>query len=224
MPWRSGATATAAAPTVCYNTGTTITLSGQTGGIEKWQYSTDNWATTNNIVSNANPLPTGTLITQTHFRAVVTNGVCGAVYSSDAAVSVDAVTVGGMASSAAAHVCSSTGTSITLSGATGGIEKWQSSTDNWATTNEIASVANPLATGNLAVDTRFRAVVTNGVCGQAYSTDATVAVGAVPVGGTAVASAPTVCSNTGTAITLSGQTGGIEKWQSSTDNWATTNE
>ena len=69
----------------------------------------------------------------------------------------------------------------------GGIEKWQSSTDNWATTNEIASVANPLATGNLTVNTRFRAVVTNGVCGEAYSTDAAVAVDAVAVGGTAVA-------------------------------------
>ena len=44
------------------------------------------------------------------------------------------------------------------------IQKWQSSTDNWATTNEIALTDNPLATGNLSVSTAFRAVVTNGVC------------------------------------------------------------
>ena len=131
----------------------------------------------------ANPLATGNLTVNTRFRAVVTNGVCGAVDSSDAAVSVDAMAVGGTATAAAPTVCYNTGTTITLSGQTGGIEKWQSSTDNWATTNEIASVANPLATGNLTVNTRFRAVVTNGVCGAVDSSDAAVSVDTVTVGG-----------------------------------------
>ena len=184
-----GGTALASASTVCVNTGTTITLSGEIGGIEKWQSSTDNWATTNEIASVANPLATGTLTVNTRFRAVVTNGVCGAVDSSDTAVSVDAMAVGGTVTAAAPTVCYNSGTTITLSGQTGGIEKWQSSTDNWATTNEIASVANPLATGNLTVNTRFRAVVTNGVCGAVDSSDAAVSVDAMAVGGTATAAA-----------------------------------
>ncbi len=219
-----GGTAVAASSVVCSNNGTSITLTGLTGRIQRWQSSTDNWATTNDINSADNPLATGSLAVNTVYRAVVTNGVCGEVTSTDAAVSVDAIPVGGTAVAGASVVCSNSGTSITLTGLTGGIDKWQSSTDNWATTNDINSADNPLATGSLAVNTVYRAVVTNGVCGEVYSTEAAVAVDAVPVGGTAVAGASVVCSNSGTGITLTGLTGSIDKWQSSTDNWATTND
>ena len=80
----------------------------------------------------------------------------------------------------ASVVCSNSGTSITLTGLTGGIEKWQSSTDNWATTNDINSADNPLATGPLAVTTEFRAVVQNGVCAIATSSAAMVLVDTTP--------------------------------------------
>ena len=195
---------------VCSRQQHAITLTGLTGSIEKWQSSTDNWATTNDINSADNPLATGSLAINTVYRVVVTNGVCGEVTSTDAAVSVDAIPVGGMAVAAVSVVCSNSGTSITLTGLTGGIQTWQSSTDNWATTNDINSTDNPLLTGNLATNTVFRAVVTNGVCGEAYSTEAAVTVDAVPVGGTAVAASPVVCSNSGTSITLTGLTGGIQ--------------
>ena len=49
-------------------------------------------------------------------------------------------------------------------------------------------MANPLATGNLTVSTRFRAVVhQRGVRGGRTRADAAVSVDAMPVGGTAVA-------------------------------------
>ena len=134
-----------------------------------------------------NPLLTGNLAINTVFRAVVTNGVCGEATSTEAGVTVDAVPVGGTAVAASSVVCSNSGTSITLSGLTGSIQKWQSSTDGWTTTNDINSADNPLATGNLAANTVYRAVVTNGVCGEVYSTEAAVTVDAIPVGGTAVA-------------------------------------
>ena len=79
-----------------------------------------------------------------------------------------------------------------------GIQKWQSSTDNWATTNDITRRTTRWLTGNLVTNTVFRAVVTNGVCGEAYSTEAGVTVDAIPVGGMAVAGASVVCSNSGT--------------------------
>ena len=219
-----GGTATPAIASVCYDTGTNITLTDQIGGIEKWQFSTDNWATTNDIASTDNPLATGNLTNSTRFRAAVTNGEYAAVYSSDAVVTVDAVPVGGTAVAGASVVCANSSTTITLSGQTGGIAKWQSSTDNWATTNDIVSVDNPLTTGNLAVSTVFRAVVTNGVCGEAYSTVATVGVDAAPVGGNVLTASSKVCFNSGTLLTLTNLTGGIEKWQATIDNWATTND
>ena len=112
----------------------------------------------------------------------MTNGVCGEVTSTDAAVTVDACpgrrhgggrVVGGLLQQRYQHH---------FDRADRGIEKWQSSTDNWATTNDLDSADNPLLTGDLATNTVFRAVVTNGVCGEAYSMEAGVTVDATPVG------------------------------------------
>ncbi len=89
-PASVGGTATATASTL-YNGGsggsTTITLSGQTGVIVKWQSSTDgsSWS---DIASTANPLPTGTLTQTNEYRAVVQSGVCGTANSDVATVNV----------------------------------------------------------------------------------------------------------------------------------------
>ena len=192
-----GGTATASVAAVCYNTGTTITLTDMTGAVAKWQSSTDSWTTINDIASSDNPLATGNLTTNTLFRAVVANGMCGPVYSSAAAVSVVALAEGGTATASAATVCYNTGTTITITlmNLTAGVEKWQFSTDNWTTINDIASTTNSLATGSLTTNTLFRAVVTNGACGPVYSSVAAVSVAALAESGTATASAPAVCYN-----------------------------
>jgi hypothetical protein len=65
-----------------------------------------------------------------------------------------------------------------LTGQTGSIVKWQSSTDgnNWS---DIPSTANSLSTGALTQTTEYRAVVQSGVCGPATSSVATVNVNAL---------------------------------------------
>ncbi|HEY0677289.1 MAG TPA: T9SS type A sorting domain-containing protein, partial [Chitinophagaceae bacterium] len=69
-----GSTAAGTSP-ICSGSSTNITLSGNTGAIVKWQYSTDG-STWNDIASTANPLNTGALTTTTQFRAVVQSGAC----------------------------------------------------------------------------------------------------------------------------------------------------
>ena len=212
-----GGVTTAGTSEVCSGSGTTISLGGNTGAIVKWQASTDGGLTWSDIGSTDNPLSTGNLTQATEFRAVVHGGVCSPANSSAATVTVDAVSVGGTANPAATHVCSGTGTTIGLSGQTGGIVKWQASTDGGSSWSDIASTANPLSTGDLTQTAEFRAVVQSGVCSPANSSVATVTVDAVSVGGTASPAATHVCSGTGTTIGLSGQTGEIVKWQASTD-------
>ncbi len=200
-----------------------IALSGHVGTIAKWQASSNGGINWSDLASTANPLPVENLTVGTVYRAIVTNGFCTDI-STVAAVTVDALPVGGTAVTLAPVVCSNTSTLILLTNLVGGIHQWQFSTDNWTTTNAVEITDNPLPTGNLTVSTRFRAVVTNGVCDEAYSADVEVTVDAVPFGGMAVAAASLVCSNTGTTITLSGLSGGVQKWQSTTDNWTTTND
>ena len=73
-----------------------------------------------------------------------------------------------------------------------------------------------LSTGSLTQKTWYRATVTSGVCSSANSSVATVDVSPTSVGGTATATLTTVCTGSGTTITLTGYTGTIQ-WYSSTD-------
>ena len=306
-PISVGGTATPTTNAVCSGTGTTVSLSGQTGSIVRWQWSLNN-STWSNIVSTANPYSTGNLTATTYFRAIVQSGICSTTNSTAAQVTVNPTvtpsvtvvadvgtnicagssvtftatpingggsptyvwkknagvvggsgntytdsglgngdkidcqltstadcavpssanaaqltmhvnspSVGGSATAATNTVCNGSGTTISLAGATGSIVKWQSAPDN-STWSDIVSTANPYSTGPLSATIYYRAIVQSGNCPATNSTSAQVSVSPTSVGGTAVPTTATICSGNGTTITLSGQTGAIVKWQSSTNN------
>ena len=73
-----------------------LTLSGETGSVIYWQSATDSGFTAPvNISNTTTTLPgasMGLLTTTTYFRAVVLNGTCASVYSSVAAITINATT------------------------------------------------------------------------------------------------------------------------------------
>ncbi|CAN5735621.1 hypothetical protein BH10BAC3_BH10BAC3_31100 [soil metagenome] len=211
----------AGSATVCSGTNsTTLTLSGQTGSITKWQSSTasDFSVALTDIANTTTSLTATNLTVTTYYRAVVTSGVCSSANSGTGTVTVNPVSVGGTIAGSAT-VCSGTNsTTLTLSGQTGSITKWQASTaaDFSVALTDIANTTTSLTATNLSVTTYYRAVVQSGVCSSTNSGTGTVTVNPVSVGGT-IAGSATVCSGTNsTTLTLSGQTGSITKWQSST--------
>ncbi len=211
--------------TVCAGTNsTTLTLSGYTGSIVRWQSSTNNWSTSTNITNTTTTLTATNLTATTKFRAVVQSGVCSTANSAEATIDVDPASVGGSVTGGQT-VCSGTNsTSLTLSGYTGSIVRWQSSTNNWSSSTNISNTTTTLTATNLTATTKFRAVIQNGVCSTANSADATITVDPVSVGGS-VSGGQTVCSGTNsTTLTLSGHTGNVQYWQYSTDNWVTTTQ
>ncbi|MEI6900891.1 MAG: hypothetical protein WCL00_13515, partial [Bacteroidota bacterium] len=144
---------------VCTGTNSTLlTLSGATGTVVKWQYSTDNWVTPVDIANTSNTYTATNLTTSTKYRAILGNGVCPTATSSDATITVDPVTMGGSIAGSAT-VCSGTNsTLLTLSGHVGAVVKWQSSTDNWVTPVDIVNTAATYTATNLTTTTKFRAV------------------------------------------------------------------
>ena len=211
-----GGTATATLTTVCTGSGTTITLTGYTGTIQ-WYSSTD--GSTYNIVSGQTSatLSTGTLTQKTWYRATVTSGVCSSANSSVATVDVSPTSVGGTATATLTTVCTGSGTTITLTGYTGTIQ-WYSSTDGSTYSIVSGETSATLSTGSLTQKTWYRATVTSGACSSANSSVATVDVSPTSVGGTATATLTTVCTGSGTTITLTGYTGTIRvvllnRWQ-----------
>ena len=212
----------AGSTTVCSGTNSTLlTLSGYTGSIVKWQSSTDNWVTPVDIANTTATYTVTNLTVTTKYRAVIQSGACPPVNSSDATVTVNPVSVGGSITGSATVCAGTNSTLLTLSGYTGSIVKWQYSTDNWVTPVDIANTLAIYTATNLIITTKYRAVIQSGVCPAVNSSDATVTVNPVTVGGS-VAGSTTVCSGTNsTLLTLSGYTGSIVKWQYSTDNWVT---
>lgn len=216
-PVSVGGTVTGGA-TVCSGTNSGIlTLAGHTGAVSRWEFSINAGATWTNIV-NATTTQTYTNLTQTrYFRALVTSSGCAGAYSAIDSIVVTSATVAGSVTSNATVCASGNAGTLTLAGHSGTINNWAFSTNGGATYTSIANTTTTLNYLNLTTTTIYRANVQNGGCAAANSTTATITVNPVSVGGT-TASNDTVCSgaNSGT-ITLSGNTGNVTNWLSSTD-------
>lgn len=211
--------------TVCASSnGGTLTLSGQTGLVTKWQSSTDGGTTWSDIANSTSSLVYSNIIQSTRYRAVVVNGVCAATNSSDVLILVDQPAIGG-ATSGATSVCSGSNSgSINLSGQSGSVNKWQFSINSGLTWADIANTTSSLSYNNLTQTTSYRAVLSNGVCPVVNSSVTTISLDNPSIGGS-IAGSATVCEtgNFG-LLTLSGNNGSIVKWQSSIDGGNTWND
>lgn len=205
--------------TVCEGANSGIlALSGQTGTVMSWEISNDlgvTWLSVSNTTTNQGY---SNLNTTTMYRTQVKNGVCSAVNSSEATVTVDRASVGGTIASDA-EVCSGTnGAVLTLGSYRGTVQVWEASRDSGLTWMQFANTTDTLSYSNLDSTTWYRAVVVNGtVCPADTSALAVISVVPVSVGGS-IAGTDTVCaaSNSGT-LRLTGFTGEIQGWEFSSD-------
>ncbi len=173
-PLSVGGTVTGGTAIICEGSSTgTMSLSGHTGSVVKWQRSTDGGSSWADILHTATtfsetPVTTGTI----QYRAVVQSGPCSTANSAPRSIEVNPTTVGGAVTASASSIClgESTG-SLTLSGHTGSVVKWQRSTDGGSTWTDISHTSTtyseaPGSTGSYT----YRAVVQSGLCSQENST------------------------------------------------------
>jgi gliding motility-associated-like protein len=210
--------------TVCSGTNSgTLTLAGHTGSVTRWEFSTDGGVTWGNIANTTVTQNYTNLVSTRYYRALVKSGACAAVYSTPDSIVVSPVSTGGTLSSSAT-VCSGANTGVlTLTGYFGTIQYWESSTDGGVTYTNIPNTTDTLSYFNLTGTTLFRVNVQNGSCTAANSSVVTITVTPVSVGGMTMPN-DTVCSGSNSgSITLSGQTGSVTSWESSTDgiSWTT---
>lgn len=149
-------------------------------------------------------------------------GTCAPVATSNVsgAITISAAAVGGSISGAGAVCTGTNSTTLTLSGHTGTINKWQySSVSNFSSgVTDVANTSTTLTVTNLTATRYYRVYLVSGTC-NAYSSTATITVNSLP----AVASitgSTSFCASAGT--TLSNTTaGGV--WSSSNTGVATIN-
>lgn len=108
-------------------------------------------------------------------------------------------------------ICSTTNSgTLTLSGHSGSVVRWESSVDNFTTATQIVNTTTTLSFTNLTQTTKYRAVIKNGACTAVNSAVATITIG-LGVVPTNVTPSPTICNNTTTSLSAT-CTGATVKW------------
>ncbi len=216
-----GGTVTSSA-TVCSgaNSGT-LNLSGETGSVLQWQFSTDGGVTWTSIANTTTSESYTNLVTTTMYRAQVQQGGCTPAFSAAATITVNPVSVGGTVSGGVIVCASGNSGTLTLAGHTGTITGWESSNDSitWVSTGNTTTSQ---AYNNLFDTTYYRVIITSGVCPPDTSTVDSVVVDPVTVGGAISPAMDTVCSGANSGVlTLSGETGSVVQWEFSQDGGVT---
>ncbi len=200
--------------------GGTLTLSGYTGTITKWQQSVDGGVQWTDITNTNATYAFSGISSTTKYRAVVTYGSCGSINSGIGTVNIYQTSVGGSVGGSTS-VCSGTNsTLLTLTGYTGTIQ-WQSSTTSTTTgfTNIGTATAATYTATNLIATTYYRAVLTNGTCAAANSDVVTVTVNPLPT----ITGTLTTCIGATTQLTGSATAAAVSPWVSSAPSIATVN-
>jgi uncharacterized protein (TIGR02145 family) len=217
----TGGTIFPASLTYCPGGNVDLELNNYTGSIVKWQVSTSStFASGITDIQVSTPTLSYTITGSStfYFRAVLSN--CGSTYYSTIATATansGTPPIGGTIADVSFCGGSSNGGTLTLSGYTGTINKWQKSIDGGTQWTDISNTSNSYGFTGISSTTKFRAIITNGGnCGTATSGVGTVHVYQAPAGGTISGAATTVCSGTNsTVLTLNNYVGSIQ-WQSST--------
>jgi hypothetical protein len=179
-------------PTLCVNTALTnitIATTGATGigtptGLPAGV--TASWAS-NTITISGTPTVAGPF----NYSIPLTGG-CGTV-NATGTITVTPASFGGTLSPALVTACAGTSTgTITLSGKTGNIVRWESSTNGGVNWTPIATTTTSY-NYSVTQTTLFRAVIQSGPCSLAYSSTAVVSV-VTSVSPEAVATPPTICA------------------------------
>lgn len=205
-------------PTVAFPV---LFLTGQVGTILRWEQSTvSNFSSNVTVINFTSTNYSTTILTPStfYYRAVIGNGVCPIVYSTIDTIIIDSASVGGTITGGAG-VCSSTNsTTLTLTGYTGTIVKWQSSTSPTFSNSivDIVNTTNTYTATNVTVATYYRAVVKSGTCSSVNSSIASILITAPTVGGTISGPLGFCRLINSSTLTLSTHVGTIIEWQSST--------
>ncbi|TAL61396.1 MAG: PKD domain-containing protein [Bacteroidetes bacterium] len=222
-PVSTGGTTSGAATECAGSNSGTLSLIGQTGTIQ-WQNSTTggvSWANVSGATSNT--LNYANLTATNDYRAVITSGVCAAENSTSVTITVTPASVGGAIAGAASVCASANSGSLTLSGHTGSVVRWESSIDGGGSWSNIVNATTTQAYSTLTVTTTYRALVQSGGCASIYSGTSLITVSPASIGGT-TSGATSVCDGTNSGTLSLSASAGTIVWQSSADggvNWAT---
>jgi len=175
----SGGTAT-----ICQGSSTgTMTLSGQTGSVVRWErrLNSGTWTSIASTATTYSETPSSAGTWQ--YRAVVRSGTCAEAFSAARSITVQASSLGGSIAAASSTIClnASTGT-MTLSGHRGSVLRWERRHNGGTWTNLTTTATTYSETLSASGTWEYRALVQNSPCTSVYSATRSITVGTQPLG------------------------------------------
>src|SRR6056300_553214 len=207
--------------TICTGSSASITVTSSESG---YSYQLRDDSNDNNVGSAV--LGTGGDITfsvsptaSTTYNVYVTNGNCAVELTDKPIVTVDAASVGGTlyengtTNTSVTVTGGSNTTDITLSGETGSVVQWESSSDNSFTSpTVIANTSNTYTSLNVNSTTYYRALIQNGSCSSTYSSTFTVSTNALPTF-TLSSNADAQCPGSAGSLTITAKSSGADQYR-----------
>ena len=206
----------AGSATVCTGTNSTVlTLSGHTGSITRWESSTSSTfaSAITNIANTTTTLTATNLTTTTYYRAVVTSGVCSAVNSTTATVTVNAQPAApGTISGTATQCPALTGQTYSIAAVSNAtIYAWTVPT-GWSITGGSGTTSITVTAGTAGQNGNI-SVTTGNSCGTSSAASLAVTVGnGTPATLGAIAGATSICPSTSTIYSVTNVAGVTYNW------------
>lgn len=168
--------------TVCKGSNSgTITLSGNTGNIVRWESSPTGSAPWTAITETSNPITYTNLLNTSFYRVVVKNGSCAEAITPSVSININETSIGGTTLGATGLCSSKNSGEIILSGNNGTIVQWQYSLNNGSSWVDTAVNQAVINYNNLTQTRLYRAVVKNGVCSPVNSLPSRITIYPLPV-------------------------------------------
>jgi gliding motility-associated-like protein len=183
-----------------------------------WQQSVSPFSVWTNVLNSNDSTDISLILTKTtKYKAIVNNGVCG--LDTSAIYTVNVAGNKGLLTTDMDTVCSGTNTArLELIGCKGTVTNWQSSSSlNGPWTNTLLPIPDTIfnLTG-ITATTYVRVLITLAAQADTSNIISVVTVNA-PQTGSIMPAKNSVCSGGNDTITLSGNTGPVQSWISSTD-------
>ncbi len=193
--------------------GTSISFTAAASGLPtptvKWQKNISSvWTDISGATSNTYTISSPTALDAGQYRALYTNSE-GSTPSNISNLSIIPSPTGGTVNSSASVCSGSNGGTLTLSGNTGTIQKWQSSTNGGSNWNDISNTSSSQSYSNLTQTTMYRAVVISSGC-TANSAAATITVNSNPTVYSVTGGGSFCAGGAGVAVGLSDTQSGIQ--------------
>ncbi|MEK7199968.1 MAG: hypothetical protein AAB212_08630, partial [Bacteroidota bacterium] len=159
---------------LCNVTATTLAANTPASGTGIWtplagNPSTATFTNPNDPATTVNGLTAGTY----QFIWTISNALCADSKDTVRIIVYPPTVAGTLANAATVCANANTGT-LTLSGYVSSIIRWESSSDNGTTWNNIINTSNTFTYNNLAATIAYRAYVQNSVCPALYSNTVTI--------------------------------------------------